>query len=90
MAKFYTSRGFLTPKQIAYWRRKNRNGRMRIGKYAGQLARIANSKRAAENKAKTIADNQRIMQAERDMDNMFAAHERQMEEKAFMSKMGLA
>jgi len=42
MAKQYLKRGFLTPKQIDYWKRSTNSGRMRIGMYAGQLAKIAN------------------------------------------------
>lgn len=37
MAKFFTKRGYLTPKQIAYWRARDKQGNMRIGIYAGQL-----------------------------------------------------
>lgn len=48
MATFYTKRGYLTPKQIAYWRKPNKNGVPRICKYAGQLLDIAQAKAAAE------------------------------------------
>lgn len=37
MAKFYLRRGFLTPKQIAYWRKPNGKGQMRIARYWEQL-----------------------------------------------------
>ena len=37
MAKFYTVRGFLTPKQIAWWRRKDVKGNLRIEIYWKQL-----------------------------------------------------
>lgn len=37
MAKFFSGRGYLTPKQIAYWRARDRKGNMRIGVYANQL-----------------------------------------------------
>lgn len=37
MAEFYQNRGFLTTKQIVYWRAKDRRGTSRIGCYAGQL-----------------------------------------------------
>jgi urease accessory protein UreF len=40
MAKFYESKGFLTPKQAAYWRVKDKSGKMRIGIYAGQLLEV--------------------------------------------------
>ena len=44
MADFYSKNGFLTAKQLAYWKQPNAKGVSRIGKYAAQLARIANSK----------------------------------------------
>ena len=44
MAKFYARSGFLTAKQVAYWRKPNKNGVMRIAKYAGQLLEIAEEK----------------------------------------------
>lgn len=39
MAKFYKKAGHLTPKQINYWRVKDKSGKSRIGIYAGQLLR---------------------------------------------------
>lgn len=47
MAKFYTARGYLTPKQIAYWRKQDRSGNMRIAIYWRQLAEAAVAKAAA-------------------------------------------
>jgi hypothetical protein len=47
MAKFFASRGYLTPKQLAYWRKPNAKGVQRICKYAGQLLEIANTKARA-------------------------------------------
>lgn len=44
MAKQYLARGFLTPKQIAYWRRTMPKGNMRIEIYAGQLLEVAKHK----------------------------------------------
>ena len=44
MAKFYTVRGFLTPKQTAYWRRTDRTGTMRIALYWAQLVEEAQTK----------------------------------------------
>lgn len=37
MAEFFLKMGYLTPKQLAYWRGKNKTGRSRIGKYWNQL-----------------------------------------------------
>jgi len=39
MAKFYKRTGYLSPKQINYWRVKDKSGKSRIGIYAGQLLR---------------------------------------------------
>ena len=44
MAKFYLFRGYLTPKQIAYWRRPTKRYDMRISIYTGQLLKIAQEK----------------------------------------------
>lgn len=45
MAKFYLNRGFLTPKQVAYWMKPSgKTGRPRILKYRGQLAEFAKRK----------------------------------------------
>jgi hypothetical protein len=44
MAKFFTRNGYLSPKQIAYWRSKMRDGKMRIQIYAGQLLEVAQEK----------------------------------------------
>ena len=41
MAKFYKRNGYLSPKQIAYWRATDRKGNMRIGIYARQLLAVA-------------------------------------------------
>jgi hypothetical protein len=48
MAKFFQARGYLTPKQIDYWRRTNKKGVMRIAIYAGQLLKIAEAKATAQ------------------------------------------
>lgn len=50
MSKFFERNGYLSPKQIAYWRAKDKSGAMRIGLYAGQLleeAQIKAAKKAA-------------------------------------------
>ena len=41
MASFYQSRGFLSQKQINYWRHQMKDGKMRIEIYANQLLKIA-------------------------------------------------
>ena len=47
MAGFYTKRGYLSPKQIAYWIRPNAKGVMRVAKYHKQLNEVATAKRQA-------------------------------------------
>jgi hypothetical protein len=46
MANFFTRRGHLTPKQVAYWRAPMKGGKMRIEIYAGQLLEIAQARAA--------------------------------------------
>lgn len=48
MAKFFKARGYLTDKQISYWRVPQKDGKMRIEIYAGQLLDIAQRKAAAK------------------------------------------
>jgi hypothetical protein len=47
MAEFYAKRGYLTEKQLAYWKKPNVRGVWRICKYAGQLLEIAAAKAKA-------------------------------------------
>jgi hypothetical protein len=44
MSKFYLRTGYLSPKQVAYWRHENDKGIMRIAIYANQLLEIAAEK----------------------------------------------
>ena len=78
MAKFFVRNGFLTPKQVAYWRKPNVRGVPRINKYAGQLLEIAEAKAAATLKAmeERVADK-----------TAFAVQEAAQERAAFLSKM---
>jgi hypothetical protein len=46
MARFYQSRGYLTERQLAWWRARTECGKSRIEIYANQLLKIAESKRA--------------------------------------------
>ena len=46
MAKFFLARGYLSDKQIAYWRMKDKTGAMRIGIYWAQLLEEAELKAA--------------------------------------------
>lgn len=47
MARFYSESGFLTPKQLAYWRTVTPSGKMRIEVYAGQLLKVIAEKSTA-------------------------------------------
>lgn len=44
MAKFYERMGYLTPRQIQYWRQPMKNGQFRMQIYAGQLLEVAKQK----------------------------------------------
>jgi hypothetical protein len=46
MAVFFEKRGYLTPKQVAYWRKLDAKGNMRIAIYWNQLIDAANEKAA--------------------------------------------
>jgi len=46
MAQFFKARGYLTPKQLAYWRARDKKGNMRIGIYWAQLLEEAQLKAA--------------------------------------------
>jgi hypothetical protein len=46
MARFYLKTGFLTPKQLAWWRARTDSGKTRIEIYAGQLKKVAEAKQA--------------------------------------------
>jgi hypothetical protein len=48
MANFFTKFGYLSPKQVAYWRKLDRTGKMRIEIYAGQLLIVAQAKAATK------------------------------------------
>jgi len=51
MSQFFQKRGYLTPQQIAYWRMKDKTGKMRIEIYAGQLLEEAQTKAKAKQTA---------------------------------------
>lgn len=44
MAKFFLERGYLTPKQIAYWRKRTPKGSLKLALYWKQLAEAAAEK----------------------------------------------
>ena len=47
MARFYLRTGFLTPRQLAWWRASTDSGKSRIEIYANQLMRVAQEKASA-------------------------------------------
>lgn len=53
MANFYQTRGYLTVKQIGYWRMPNRKGQMRIAIYHRQLIEAATEKAAKQAEVQT-------------------------------------
>lgn len=56
MAKFFRARGYLSAKQVAYWRAAMKSGQMRIEIYAGQLMDAAKTKAAARAVATQVSD----------------------------------
>ena len=52
MAEFYKRNSYLSPKQIAYWRMPQKNGKGRLEIYANQLLEVA-----IEKQQKKILDN---------------------------------
>ena len=56
MSQFYQRRGYLTEKQLAYWKQPNAKGVWRICKYAGQLLEIAQQKAKAAKMMEPVDD----------------------------------
>lgn len=48
MAQFYAQHNYLSPKQLAYWRRPMKDGKAKIEIYAGQLCKVAEEKAAGK------------------------------------------
>ena len=66
MAKFYQKNGFLTTRQLEYWRKPTKSGRPRITIYAGQLLEEATAKEALKVTTEKI---QPIQSGGRDLGN---------------------
>ena len=64
MAVFYKRRGYLTEKQVAYWRQTQRDGKMRIEIYAGQLVIVAEQRLAEKQVAQKSVDSAAPQQPE--------------------------
>lgn len=79
MAQFYQRKGYLTPKQVAYWRKTDKSGAMRIGIYWKQLIEAADAKAKAAPAVADIAVGaaQRAETAEREMQAMEAEGDRE-------------
>jgi hypothetical protein len=48
MAQFYLRNGYLSPKQIAVWRKRDKRGNMKIARYWKQLLEEAQAKQSAK------------------------------------------
>jgi hypothetical protein len=62
MSKFFERNGYLSSKQIAYWRIVDKTGSMRIGIYAGQLLEEAHRKAAQRAASVEQSDREYIAQ----------------------------
>ena len=62
MSKFFERNGYLSAKQIAYWRSVDKTGAMRIGIYAGQLLEEAQRKAAQRAASVEQSDREHIAQ----------------------------
>ena len=54
MANFFSTRSYLTPKQVAYWRKADKNGCPRIGLYWRQLVIAAKARQMAAQVTSTM------------------------------------
>ena len=86
MANFFEKTGYLTPKQVAYWRTKEKTGKMRIAIYWRQLMEEAEHKAAEKQRQEDVAV---IEEFEQDLKYKadFAALEAAAEERAYLAKM---
>lgn len=85
MADFFTRKGYLSPKQIAYWRRPMKGGQMRIAIYWRQLLEEAEAKAKKATPVVPVADDFNEKWAEHK--NEYARQEAQQEQLAFEWKM---
>lgn len=82
MAKFFQRQGYLSPKQVAYWRATMRDGKMRIEIYAGQLLDVAQRRVQAQHTAAIMAsttdvgNREEAALADREMQQMEAEADR--------------
>ncbi len=78
MASFYLRNGYLSPKQIAFWRKPNKRGVMRIAMYWRQLIEEAQAKASTQPTGMLSVSevNNFAMAAERRMQQMEAEGDR--------------
>lgn len=76
MATYFQKFGYLSDRQIAYWRVPMRDGKMRIEIYAGQLAEVAQ-----------VKANEAMRRLELQDKAAYAAQEQAQEAAAFLSKL---
>ena len=77
MARFFIRNGYLSPKQLAYWRVKDKNGDMRLGIYWRQLAEAAEAKAASKVAQPVVEDVGNAAEAEmvqREIDSTSNVH----------------
>ncbi len=86
MANFFERAGYLTPKQVAYWRVKEKTGKMRIAIYWRQLMEEAERKAAAKQQKEDAAVIEEFEEHVK-WKNDFAALEAAAEERAYLAKM---
>lgn len=54
MAQFFQKYGYLSPKQLAYWRKPDASGAPRLACYWKQLAEAAQAKQKAQSPTETV------------------------------------
>jgi hypothetical protein len=86
MANFFEKTGYLTPKQVAYWRQYEKTGKMRIAIYWRQLLEEAAHKAAAKQRKEDAAVIEAFNQDLKYKAD-FAVLEDAAEERAYLAKM---
>ena len=86
MAKFYQKFGRLSEKQVAYWRVAQRDGKMRIEIYAGQLLRAAEIKAAKKQAAAPTIDVGNLMEEKMVLEEALSGYQEGAEQDAAMER----
>jgi hypothetical protein len=76
MAEFYQKYGYLSPKQIAYWRKVDAKGTMRIACYWKQLMEVAAEKAATKPLPKFLvsSDMGNLLEEKVELEDLLAAY----------------